>query len=66
MQNPFQHDFIQYKLTTNTNKNWVVGGRLFMSVLLNTWSQQPKLAYIKPVTIFKILYPKPAYLQIGW
>lgn len=25
MQNFFQHDFVQYKLTTNTRKNWVVG-----------------------------------------
>jgi len=47
--------------TTNTSKNWLVGGYLFMSVLLNTWSQQPKLACVKPVTVFKILSPKPAY-----
>lgn len=61
MQNFFQHDFIQYKLTTNVNKNWVVRGYLFKSVLLNTWSQQPKLARVKPATICKILPPKLAY-----
>lgn len=61
MQNFFQHDFIKYKLTTNTNQNWVVGRYLFMPVLLNIWLQQPKLACVKPVAIFKILLPKPAY-----
>lgn len=41
------------------------GGHLFMSVVLNTLSQQPKLACLKPVTVFKILYPRPAYPKQG-
>lgn len=36
-----------------------------MSVPLNTWSQQPKLVSVKPITMFKILSPKPSYPKEG-